>query len=228
LFFGFHGFIIPLGGNISYGLKLMKPTGHEKEFHRKKSIFEHSGYNLVMPKFYTRKGDDGSTGFLGQGRLPKHHPRIEILGSLDEASAFLGLARSFSQVSTIRSILLEVQNDLVQMMAEIASSPDNSEHFQALGPDRLEWLESSINALSTKVSDPGQFILPGGSTSSAALSVARTIVRRAERRVVGLFDSEGSSNPTIISYLNRLSSLCFVMELLDNQSSGHKITLAKK
>jgi len=181
-----------------------------------------------MSPFYTRTGDDGSTGLLGEGRLPKYHPRIETLGALDEASAALGLARALSQDPQTKPILLEVQRDLYALMAEVAATPENAERFRTLGLPRVQWLESQSDHLSEMVSLPAEFILPGDSLSGAALALSRTIVRRAERRVAELLDRGEIRNPILLQYLNRLSSLCFALELLENQSVGHDTTLAKK
>ena len=181
-----------------------------------------------MSPFYTRTGDDGSTGLLGKLRLPKYHPRIEAIGTLDEAFAALGLARSLCQTAQTKSILMDVQRDLYALMAEIASTPENLERFRTLGEPRLQWLESLADNLSAMVTLPEEFILPGDSLSGSAMSLARTIVRRAERRVAELLDIGEIKNPILLQYLNRLSSLCFALELLENQSTGQDTTLAKK
>jgi cob(I)alamin adenosyltransferase len=181
-----------------------------------------------MSPFYTRTGDDGSTGLLGEGRLPKYHPRIETLGALDEASAALGLARALCQTPQIKPILMDIQRDLYAMMAEIAATPENADHFSTLSPPRIQWLEIQTDHLSTKAHVPTEFILPGDSLSGAALALTRTIVRRAERRVAELLDTGEIKNPILLQYLNRLSSLCFVLELVENQSAGRDTTLAKK
>ena len=181
-----------------------------------------------MSHFYNHAGDDGSTGLLGEGRVSKHHPRIEALGALDEASAALGLARALCQVPETKSILKEVQRDIYALMAEVAASSDNTECFRILGLPRVHWLETQADNVSTKVPLPSEFILPGDSISGAALSLSRTIVRRAERRIVDLFDAGEIKNPILLQYLNRLSSLCFALELLENQFAGHVTSLAKK
>jgi len=177
--------------------------------------------------FYTTKGDDGTTGLLGDGRVPKYHARMEALGTLDESTATLGLARSQCADPRSGPILLEAQRDLYKLMAEVAATPDNAENFHFITPERVAWLEEQTNALSKQVEIPKQFILPGDSLGGAALSVARTVIRRAERRVVELFDLGEIANPDLQRYLNRLSSLCFVLELLENQSAGKSTSLAK-
>ena len=135
-----------------------------------------------MSPFYTRSGDDGTTGLLGEGRLPKYHPRLEALGVLDEASAALGLARSICLAPHSVPLLLEVQRDLYVLMTEVAAPPGNAGRFQRLEPERVKWLESQVETTAALVPIPTEFILPGDSQAGAALDLARTIVRRAERR----------------------------------------------
>ncbi len=184
------------------------------------------GYNDRM-SFYTSKGDDGTTNLLGKGRVAKYHARIEAVGTLDEATAALGLARAQCGDPRSSNVLLEAQRDLYRLMAEVAATPENAEKFQFIDARRVAWLEERTDELSRLVEMPKEFILPGDSVAGAALSLARAIVRRAERRVVELFDAEELKNPELQRYLNRLSSLCFVLELLENQAAGHKTTLAK-
>lgn len=178
--------------------------------------------------FYTRRGDDGTTGLLGEGRVPKHHPRLEALGALDEANAALGLARAACRHPRCGPILLEAQRDLYRLMAEVAATPENAARFRAIDAGRVAWLEAQIAALEASVEPPAEFILPGDSVAGAALALARTVVRRAERRVVELFDHGEITNPELQRYLNRLSSLCFALELLENEAAGRSTTLAKE
>ena len=186
----------------------------------------HFGYNDDMA-FYTSKGDDGTTNLLGEGRVAKYHARIEAVGTLDESTAALGLARAQCADPHSGTILLHTQRDLYRLMAEVAATPENAEQFRFIDPARIAWLEEQTDALSKLVQMPREFILPGDSLAGAALSLARTIIRRAERRVVELFDAGEVTNPDLQRYLNRLSSLCFVLELLENQAAGHNTTLAK-
>ena len=177
--------------------------------------------------FYTAKGDDGTTGLLGDGRVPKYHVRMEAIGALDEASAALGLARAQCSAPQTVPILLEAQRDLYKLMAEVAATPENAQRFHFINEERVNWLEKQTDELSTVVEMPKEFILPGDTLGGATLSMARAIVRRAERCVVNLFDDEVVINPDLQRYLNRLSSLCFVLELLENQYAGKKTSLAK-
>jgi len=183
-------------------------------------------YNDRM-SFYTSKGDDGTTNLLGEGRVAKYHARIEAVGTLDESTAALGLARAHCRDPHSAGILLEAQRDLYKLMAEVASTPENAQKFRFIDAARVTWLERQTDELSKLVEMPKEFILPGDSLAGAALSVARAIIRRAERRVVELFDLNELSNPDLQRYLNRLSSLCFVLELVENKAAGHETTLAK-
>ena len=178
--------------------------------------------------FYTRTGDDGTTGLLGEGRVPKTHPRIEALGALDESTATLGLARAQARDPRSSGILLEAQRDLYKLMAEVAATAETAEQFHFIDAGRVTWIESQIEQLSATVTMPREFILPGDSLAGAALSMARAIIRRAERRVVELLAGKEISNPDLVPYLNRLSSLCFVLELVENAAAGHDTTLAKQ
>jgi len=159
--------------------------------------------------------------------VTKYHARIEAVGTLDESTAALGLARAQCLDSRSAPIILEAQRDLYKLMAEVAATPENAERFHFIDSARVAWLEEQTDALSKLVEIPKEFILPGDSLAGAALSLARAIVRRAERRVVELHDEQEVSNPDLQRYLNRLSSLCFVLELLENKAAGHPTTLAK-
>ncbi len=176
--------------------------------------------------FYTGKGDDGTTGLLGKGRVPKDDARIEAIGTLDESSAALGLARASARDPRCGPLLLKAQRDLYHLMAEVASAPENAEQFR-FDPERVTWLEAQIDSLAESVKVPAEFILPGDSKAGAALSVARAVVRRAERRLAEEIQRGGISNHELLHYLNRLSSLCFALELYENQSTGKPITLAR-
>ena len=176
--------------------------------------------------FFTRKGDNGTTGLLGKERVSKHDARIEAIGNLDEASAAMGLARASVQDARCANLLLEAQRDLYYVMAEVAATPENAGKFQ-FDASRVEWLEKQIGTLSEVVKMPGEFIVPGDTPGGAALSLSRTVVRRAERRLVELFDNHETSSPELQRYLNRLSSLLFVLELIENHATGKEITKAR-
>jgi cob(I)alamin adenosyltransferase len=182
-----------------------------------------------MKSFYTRKGDDGYTGLLREGRVPKDHPIPEAVGALDEANAALGIARAACQSRSSAEAILIVQRDLYSLMAEIAASPDQAMQFRKINASRVSWLEAQIETFSAQITLPRDFIVPGDSPAGAALALARTIVRRAERQVAGLVHSKVVENLELLRYLNRLSSLCFVLELTENQNWGKATpTLARE
>lgn len=181
-----------------------------------------------MSKFYTGLGDNGYTDLLGKGRVPKYHPRLEALGTLDEASAALGLARAACQSEHNAALILTIQRDLYNLMTEVAATPENAARFRTIDKDRVDWLEAQTEALSKLVEVPREFIVPGDSPGGAALALARAIVRRAERQVALLTHNQELENAELLRYLNRLSSLIFLLELLENQAAGKiKPTLAK-
>ncbi len=182
-----------------------------------------------MSRFYTRAGDDGYTGLLGEGRVPKYHPQTEAVGVVDEASAALGLARAFSQSSQTAEILLAVQRDLYYLMAEISATTKTASRFRKINAERIAWLEEQTDRITAGEEVPDEFIVPGDSRSGAFLAFSRTVVRRAERRVAELLHNNLIENPELLRYLNRLSSLCFVLELVENRASGKdNPTLAKE
>jgi cob(I)alamin adenosyltransferase len=182
-----------------------------------------------MSRFYTQTGDDGYTGLLGEGRAQKFDPRIETLGAIDEANAALGLVRTFCLAPKTSSIILTAQKDLYHMMAEIAATPENSSKFQMISAERVEWLESQVDEISKEVEVPEEFIVPGDSRAGAVIDLARTIVRRAERHVVYLYHHKLIENRQLLRYMNRLSSLCYILELLENQAAGKtQSTLARE
>lgn len=174
-----------------------------------------------MPTFYTRKGDEGFTGLPGKGRIPKNDLRIETVGVLDEVTASLGMARYLSQSSRSKEILVKVQRDLNCFMTEVAASSGAVTDLELIGPAQVTWLEEQTDLLSHEVDVPKEFIVPGDSQAGAALDLARTIVRRAERRLVELVHRDHLPKPELLRYINRLSSLCFLLELFENILAGN-------
>lgn len=182
-----------------------------------------------MPRFYTTSGDDGLTGLLGEGRVPKFSPRLEAVGEIDEATAALGLARSMCRSERSAALLLQTQRDLYGLMAEISATPENAARFRTINAGRVAWLEEQADALSELTTVPKEFIVPGDTQAGAAIDLARTIIRRAERRVALLLHEAEIENAELLRYLNRLSSLCFVVELFETQAGGKETpTLAKE
>lgn len=172
--------------------------------------------------FFTKQGDDGSTGILGEGRFSKGSLRFEVLGSLDETSAALGMARAQCKAPGMNEIITQVQRDLYTMMAELAADEKNASRFRKIDADKVAWLEEQISRLSEMVAMPREFLLPGDSIGSAAIDFARTQVRKAERRVVTFYEQGNVGNSEVVRYLNRLSSLIYLMELVEIQSTGRE------
>ena len=167
-------------------------------------------------KIYTRKGDDGTTGLWYGGRVPKHAGRPEAYGSVDEAASALGLARAIAERGgEVYEDVLRVQNELFVVGAELATAPEAAERLEAgvskVTPEMVERLESDIDRYMDRVDLPPKFVIPGGTELSARLDVARTAVRRAERRVSALKDAGDLADDTVLTYLNRLSDALFAM-----------------
>jgi len=173
-----------------------------------------------MSSFYSGQGDDGYTGLLGEGRVPKHDLRPEAYGTVDEASAALGLARALAKTDEGRRLTMEIQRDLYRVMSELASTDDNAARFESVDRVRLEWIEANIDRIGPNVNMPKDFVLGGDSLAGAAFDLARTVVRRAERLVSRLMHEGGLSNGMVLAYLNRLSSLCFILALFETQAAG--------
>lgn len=173
-----------------------------------------------MPTLYTRDGDDGFTRLLGPERVPKNDPRPEAYGTVDEASASLGTARALATSEETKSVLLAAQRDLYHVMAELAAPEDLAERFRKIDSQRVAWLEEETDRYAEKVALPKDFVVFGDTTAGAALDQARTAVRRAERRVAGLLHAGQLPNVELLRYVNRLSSLCFVLALWENEQGG--------
>lgn len=174
-------------------------------------------------KIYTKTGDAGDTGLFGGGRVPKSHPRVEAYGDVDELNATIGVARAAGDDPQIDALLLRVQQDLFAIGALLAT-PDRERmrmHLDKakIDQERIAELERAIDTADTELAPLRAFILPGGSPKAAALHVARTVCRRAERRVVDI--AEEMEIPTlVIVYLNRLSDVLFTLARLANKRTS--------
>jgi cob(I)alamin adenosyltransferase len=169
-----------------------------------------------VPKIYTRKGDDGTTGLWYGGRVPKFAGRPEAYGSVDEAASALGLCRAASKPgSELHADILRIQNELFMAGAELATSPEAAERLESgvsrVTAQMVERLESDIDRYMDRVELPPKFVIPGGTELSARLDVARAAVRRAERRVSALHHEGDLADDTVLTYLNRLSDALFAM-----------------
>jgi cob(I)alamin adenosyltransferase len=171
-------------------------------------------------KIYTRKGDDGTTGLLGHGRVSKASLRIECIGTVDELNAALGLAEVVSP-DEIKALIQRVQGELFNIGAHLAA-PDAkavAELLPALPNSIIERLEREIDDAEARSGHLHHFIRPGGSEASARLHLARAICRRAERDVVALA-SESDLDPAVVRYINRLADWLFMHARLANHLTG--------
>jgi cob(I)alamin adenosyltransferase len=178
-------------------------------------------------RYYTGKGDQGTTDLLGD-RVGKNDPVVEVLGSLDEATSSIGNGRAHASNPELKSWLMETQHDLYRILAELAYTDEIRPVSYNFGADRVVWLEGITDEIGSRVELPPHFILPGDTIPGAALDVARTVVRRAERRVVDLMEIGKLSNQEIIRYLNRLSSLLFIAARYEDHLAGIEPTKAKQ
>lgn len=173
-------------------------------------------------KIYTKTGDDGTTGLLGPGRVPKNSPRIEAYGAVDELNAALGLVRAVGPGPTFDAMLASAQDDLFAAGAALADPNPQGRFFNALDASRAVRLERQIDSMEGSLAPLTQFILPGGHPAAAHTHLARGICRRAERLTVALAQTEGERiDGGIIVYLNRLSDFLFVLARAIN--AAHEI-----
>lgn len=179
------------------------------------------------PRIYTRTGDAGETGLLGPRRVRKDHPRVDAYGAVDELNAHLGWARAECEavpaLADLVPVLDAVQRRLFDLGAELAVDPHQPRppSVPLVGPGDVAWLERQIDALEQELPPLSHFVLPGGARAAAALHVARTVARRAERRVVALKGIEPVRGE-VLAFLNRLSDLLFVMARLANRRQGRE------
>ncbi len=165
-----------------------------------------------MAKVTTGTGDTGYTGLLGSQRVPKYDPRPDTFGTVDEATSALGLARATTRDETAREVILHMQRDLYVLMAELATLPENQAAIgMAITADHVRWLEETEERLKTAVEIPNKFVIPGDTLDGAALDLARTIIRRAERMTVRLLHDGVITNAETVRYLNRLSDVVFIL-----------------
>jgi cob(I)alamin adenosyltransferase len=167
-------------------------------------------------RLYTRKGDDGTTGLWYGGRVPKASARPEAYGSLDEAAAALGLCRATAKEDAeLHDDILRLENELFVAGAELATAPEAAERLEPgvskVTEDMVERLEHDIDRYMERVDLPPKFVMPGGTELSARLDLARTALRRAERRVVVLKELGELADDTILRFLNRASDALFAM-----------------
>ncbi len=173
-------------------------------------------------KIYTRGGDGGSTGLFGGARVRKDDPRVEAYGSVDELNACLGMARAFDPCDVVETILNRLQTELFTLGAELSCQPGHARRLRMplIGPSHVTALEQDIDACQARLPELTTFVLPTGSRAGSTLHLARTICRRAERRTLSLGSEAGATGEElradIVTYLNRLSDLLFVLARYQN------------
>ena len=166
-------------------------------------------------KTFNKRGDRGETSLLYGGRVAKSNPRCEAYGTIDEAVSLLGLARALTKKEQVSHILYGIQQDLFIVGSELAVAADEYLKLKAkhrvVTAEMVDRLERLIDDLEQKVEIPKSFVIPGNCPSSAVLDVARTVIRRAERRVVALKQENMVPNQRVLAYLNRLADLVFAL-----------------
>ncbi|GMB83770.1 cob(I)yrinic acid a,c-diamide adenosyltransferase [Shinella zoogloeoides] len=170
---------------------------------------------VKLNKIYTRTGDNGTTGLVAGPRRKKHDLRVESYGEVDEANSVIGLARQhLAEFPALDRMLMRIQNDLFDLGADLAT-PETGRKLDyeplRIAQAQVDRLEKEIDALNADLEPLRSFVLPGGGPAAAALHLARTVARRAERRIVALQDSEGETvSAAAVAYINRLSDFLFV------------------
>lgn len=178
-----------------------------------------------MERIYTRTGDAGDTGLFGGGRVSKADARVDAYGAVDELSAALGCAHVAGTGADVRALVRSAQADLFAIGAHLATPTADGQRrtpwLPALPGDSVPQLEAWIDRAEAELPELRSFILPGGSAAGAALHFARTVCRRAERRVVALA-ADHAVDRVILVYLNRLSDVLFVAARLENHRAGQE------
>ena len=190
----------------------------------------------------TGKGDDGTTGLLFGGRVAKDDPRTEAYGTVDEAVAALGLARAELSVmaetgtlppalADLAALILRFQRELFVVGAELAANPDAFDKLRdgvtRVDESMLGGVETVLKAAEARITMPREFVVPGETRLSAAMELARTILRRAERRAISLQRDGGLAGTWLVPYLNRLADLLWVLARAAEQAEQHAATLAR-
>ncbi len=173
-------------------------------------------------KIYTKTGDQGETGLFGGGRVRKDHPRIVAYGEVDELNAGIGAARAFNRDPSVDGNLKQIQNDLFDIGA-ILATPDTKKlegkSSTSVRKGQITFLEQSIDRMEKDLPPLRQFILPGGSEVGSLLHLSRTVCRRAEREIIALSETE-KVDADLIVYINRLSDYLFVLARWVNVKKG--------
>jgi cob(I)alamin adenosyltransferase len=179
-------------------------------------------------KTFNKRGDEGETSLLFGQRVPKSSPRCEAYGTLDEAVSCLGIARNTVTKNKTKEIIWKIQKELFIVSAELATKPSDYQvfatRFTPVTEEMADHLEEIIDELESKIKLPKSFIIPGSTLGSGWLDLSRTIVRRAERRVVVLKKKNEINNNAILQYLNRLADLLFILARYEEYPSDKETT----
>ena len=173
-------------------------------------------------RLYSRRGDLGETGLLFGPRVGKDHRRIELTGTLDELSAWLGWARAEGLDPRVDAALDDLQRAIFDVGAEVATLTPAKFNVRTVGDADVKALEEKIDAWDARLEPRREFVVPGGAKSAAALHVARTICRRAERRATALLRFDETFSPRVVAWLNRVGDLLFVWARFENARAGRR------
>jgi cob(I)alamin adenosyltransferase len=180
-------------------------------------------------KIYTKTGDDGETGLFAGPRVPKDHPRVEVCGALDELNAVLGQARTAGPAADMDGVLCRAQHELFALGAELGTPQPEAAGLVLVQEEQIAWLERAIDHYEADLPPLREFILPGGTLLAATLHVARSVCRRAERRIVTLSRTEpGRISDRALRYVNRLGDLLFVLARTANQRARQEDVIWRK
>ncbi len=183
-------------------------------------------------KIYTKTGDGGETGLVGSKRISKASARIDAIGSVDELNSLIGVIRSEPLDDDFESWLQTIQNDLFDLGAILASTPEQQKKYSIapISENRIQDLEAQIDQLQKTIPEIRQFILPAGNRAASLTHLARSVCRRAERAVIYLQgeSSETQIPPTVVAFLNRLSDWLFIVARCLNHRGGQSETFWKK
>ncbi len=172
-------------------------------------------------KIYTRTGDSGSTSLVGGTRVAKSSPRLEAYGTVDELNSHIGLLLSLEGIpQTHRSLLSLIQHRLFNLGSVLATEPESKFQPEGISPSDIQALEQAIDAVDAALPTLRQFILPGGSQAAAQANVARTVARRAERRIIAMAEAGCPVDADSIRFINRLSDYLFILGRLINHCAG--------
>jgi cob(I)alamin adenosyltransferase len=171
-------------------------------------------------------GDDGTTNFLGEGRISKDDLRINTLGSVDEADACFGIIRALCKDEQVKDVIVNVMKRLHTAMAEISAGKEKRSKLPHLSNADVEWVEEKIRDFQKHMKLPDGFLLAGDTELSAWINQARTATRRAERKIVRLVKNGLIQPGALIKFFNRLGTLCFYMQAWEIQAEGKQATLA--